>query len=56
LSSSTSFEEATVARTGRPKQLSVLEPAERLQLERWARQPKTEQRLALRGRIVFALR
>jgi transposase len=31
----------------------VLEPAEREQLERWARRPKTEQRLALRSRIVL---
>jgi transposase len=30
-----------------------LEPAEREQLERWARRPKTEQRLALRSRIVL---
>src|SRR5436853_560895 len=38
---------------GRPKQLLVVEPAEREQLERWARRPKTEQRLALRSRIVL---
>ncbi len=42
-----------MARTGRPKQLLVLAPAEREQLERWARRPKTEQRLALRSRIVL---
>ena len=42
-----------MARTGRPKQLLVLEPADREQLERWARRPKTEQRLALRSRIVL---
>src|SRR2546423_14566532 len=42
-----------MARTGRPKQPVVLEPAEREQLERWARRPKTEQRLALRSRIVL---
>src|SRR5262249_29369080 len=42
-----------MARTGRPKRALVLEPAEREQLERWARRPKTEQRLALRSRIVL---
>ena len=42
-----------MARTGRPKQLLVLEAADREQLERWARRPKTEQRLALRSRIVL---
>ena len=42
-----------MAGIGRPKQLLVLEPAEREQLERWARRPKTEQRLALRSRIVL---
>src|SRR5256886_459603 len=42
-----------MARTGRPKQPVVLEPAEREQLVRWARRPKTEQRLALRSRIVL---
>jgi len=31
----------------------VLEPGEREQLARWARRPKTEQRLALRSRIVL---
>jgi transposase len=31
----------------------VVEPAEREQLERWARRPKTEQRLAVRSRIVL---
>ncbi len=38
---------------GRPKQLLVVEPAEREQLERWARRPKSEQRLAVRSRIVL---
>jgi transposase len=38
---------------GRPKQLLVVTPPEREQLERWARRPKTEQRLALRSRIVL---
>jgi hypothetical protein len=38
---------------GRPKQLLVVEPAEQEQLERWARRPKSEQRLALRSRIVL---
>jgi transposase len=42
-----------MARTGRPKQLLVLEPAEREQLQRWARRPKTEQRRATRSRIVL---
>jgi transposase len=42
-----------MARSGRPKAPLVLEPAEREQLERWARRPKTEQRLALRSRIVL---
>jgi transposase len=42
-----------MARTGRPKPALVLEPAEREQLERWAGRPKTEQRLALRSRIVL---
>jgi transposase len=45
--------EATMARTGRPKQLLSLEPGEREQLVRWARRPKTEQRLATRSRIVL---
>jgi len=45
--------EAEMARTGRPKQLLVLERADREQLQRWARRPKTEQRLALRSRIVL---
>jgi transposase len=45
--------EAEMARTGRPKQLLVLAPADREQLERWARRPKTEQRLAVRSRIVL---
>ena len=42
-----------MARTGRPKAALVLEPAEREQLVRWARRAKTEQRLALRSRIVL---
>ena len=42
-----------MARSGRPKQALVLEPAERGQLERWARRPKTEQRLATRSRVVL---
>lgn len=42
-----------MARAGRPKQPLVLQPAERDQLERWSRRPKTEQRLALRSRIVL---
>ena len=42
-----------MASSGRPKQPLVLELAEREQLERWARRPKTEQRLALRSRIVL---
>ena len=42
-----------MARTGRPKQPLMLERAEREQLERWARRPKTEQRLATRSRIVL---
>jgi transposase len=42
-----------MARTGRPKQPLVLESVELEQLERWARRPKTEQRLALRSRIVL---
>src|SRR5262245_3750926 len=42
-----------MARTGRPKQLLVLEAGEREQLERWARRPRTEQRLAVRSRIVL---
>src|SRR5579864_2552350 len=45
--------EAEMARTGRPKQLLVLEPADRERLERWARRPKSEQRLAVRSRIVL---
>jgi transposase len=42
-----------MARTGRPKAPLVLGPAEREQLERWARRPRTEQRLATRSRIVL---
>lgn len=42
-----------MARTGRPKQPLVLEPVEREQLRRWARRPRTEQRLASRSRIVL---
>jgi transposase len=53
MSSSASMMEAEMARTGRPKQALVLEPADREQLERWARRPKSEQRLALRSRIVL---
>jgi transposase len=45
--------EAAMARAGRPKQVLVLVPADRERLERWARRPKTEQRLALRSRIVL---
>ena len=43
-----------MARTGRPKDVLLLTAAERGQLERWARRPRTEQRLALRSRIVLA--
>jgi transposase len=39
---------------GRPKQPLVLTDEERVQLECWARRPKTSQRLALRSRIVLA--
>jgi transposase len=39
---------------GRPKKSLVLTDEERGQLERWARRPKTSQRLALRSRIVLA--
>ena len=39
---------------GRPTELLVLTDEEREQLERWARRPKTSQRLALRSRIVLA--
>lgn len=39
---------------GRPKQPLILTDDERSQLERWARRPKTSQRLALRSRIVLA--
>ena len=42
-----------MARTGRPKQLLVLDASEREQLERWARRGRTEQRLAVRSRIVL---
>ena len=42
-----------MASMGRPKSVLVLEPAEREQLARWARRAKTEQRLALRSRIVL---
>src|SRR3990170_2961164 len=45
--------EAKMARSGRPKQPLVLERAEREQLQRWSRRPKTEQRLASRSRIVL---
>jgi transposase len=43
-----------MARTGRPKALLELSSAEREQLERWARRPKSSQALALRSRIVLA--
>ncbi len=39
---------------GRPTEPLVLTDEERGQLERWARRPKTSQRLALRSRIVLA--
>jgi len=39
---------------GRPKEPLVLADEEREQLERWARRPKTSQRLAVRSRIVLA--
>lgn len=39
---------------GRPKEPLVLTDEEREQLERWARRPKTSQRLASRARIVLA--
>jgi transposase len=39
---------------GRPKNPLVLTDEEREQLERWARRPKTSQRLAQRSRIVLA--
>src|SRR3970040_2069625 len=42
-----------MARTGRPKELLVLAPTEREELERWARRRETEQRLAVRSRIVL---
>jgi transposase len=41
-------------RTGRPKAELVLTDAERAQLVRWSRRPKTAQALALRSRIVLA--
>jgi transposase len=41
-------------RAGRPKAALVLTAAEREQLARWARRPKTAQALALRARIVLA--
>jgi transposase len=53
LPSTTLFRGAEMARTGRPKAPLVLEPAEREQLRRWARRPRTEQRLAARSRIVL---
>ena len=43
-----------MARTGRPKQPLVLEPAEREQLQRWARPPETDKRLAPRRRVAVA--
>ncbi len=39
---------------GRPKEPLILTDEEREQLQRWARRPKTSQRLALRARIVLA--
>lgn len=39
---------------GRPMEPLILTDDERSQLERWARRPKTSQRLALRARIVLA--
>ena len=39
---------------GRPKKPFILTDEERKQLERWARRPKTSQRLAQRSRIVLA--
>lgn len=39
---------------GRPKAELILSDEERTQLERWARRPKSSQRLALRARIVLA--
>ena len=44
------------ARAGRPKAELVLTEAERAELTRWARRAKTAQVLALRARIVLALR
>ena len=43
-----------MARTGRPKASLVLSDDERETLERWARRPRSAQRLALRCRIVLA--
>ena len=42
-----------MARTGRPKPVLQLDASEREQLERWARRGRTEQRLAVRSRIVL---
>ena len=42
-----------MTRTGRPKAALVVEASEREQLQRWARRPRTEQRLAIRSRIVL---
>ena len=53
LFSGTLSEEAMMARAGRPTTELVLSDQERAQLERWARRPKTEQRLARRCRIVL---
>jgi transposase len=39
---------------GRPKEPLILTDEEREQLKRWARRPKSSQRLALRARIVLA--
>ena len=44
------------APVGRPKAGLVLDEAERDQLTRWARRAKTAQSLALRAKIVLALR
>lgn len=41
-------------KTGRPVKELILSDDERMQLEQWARRPKTAQRLALRSRIVLA--
>jgi transposase len=43
-----------MARTGRPKAVLELTEGERVQLERWARRPRSAQALAQRSRIVLA--